>query len=152
MNVIDSMHHLVHDYPGGSESLGPRVGITPGVLRNKANPNCSTHHMTVPELDRLLGVTQNFAPLHALAANHGFGLYLLEGGDASAGLLPQLLATNAAKGEFAQALQAALSDGVVTGNEYQALVSAGNSVQSCMVMLLNKLRDAAQSRKPAEVG
>lgn len=38
MNTDDAVYHTVHDYPGGCESLGPRVGISPKVLQNKANP------------------------------------------------------------------------------------------------------------------
>ena len=37
MNVKDATHATVHDYPGGAESLAPRMGIkSPQVLRNKA--------------------------------------------------------------------------------------------------------------------
>ena len=47
MNVVDAAYLAVHTYPGGSESLGPRIGMSPAVLRNKVNPNCSTHHLSL---------------------------------------------------------------------------------------------------------
>lgn len=146
MNVVDAAYHTVHAYPGGSESLGPRVGISPAVLRNKVNPHNTTHHLTLAEADRLLGVTGDHQLLHALAAAHGYGLHRLTD-EPAADILGQLLRTNAANGEFAQALQAALGDGVVTENEYQALATAGASVSACMVLLLNKLRAAAHAHR-----
>ncbi|WP_341772648.1 phage regulatory CII family protein, partial [Burkholderia pseudomallei] len=45
MNIIDAAYAVVHDYPGGSESLAPRLGMSAAVLRNKVNPNNATHHL-----------------------------------------------------------------------------------------------------------
>lgn len=35
MNVIDAAYHVVHDYPGGAESLGPRIGKSPTTLSHE---------------------------------------------------------------------------------------------------------------------
>lgn len=35
MNVLDAAYHVVHDYPGGSESLGPRIGKSPTTLSHE---------------------------------------------------------------------------------------------------------------------
>lgn len=150
MNVIDAAHRTVHAYPGGSESLGPRIGMSPAVLRNKVNPNNSTHHLTLLEADEVIGVTGDHRILHELAAKHGYGLHLLDAHVGQADVISQLLETNAAKGEFAQVLQEALADKVVTPNEYQLLVRSGTTVQSALVLLLNMLRRMAAP--PKDVG
>lgn len=39
MNVTDAAYVTVHQYPGGSEALTPRLGMSAAVLRGKVNPN-----------------------------------------------------------------------------------------------------------------
>lgn len=140
MNVRDAAYLAVHDYPGGSESLGPRIGMSPAVLRNKVNPNCSTHHLTLAEADVIMAITGDYRVLHALAGNHGFVLEHADGVSEGGGVLEWVLEANAAKGEFAQVLQSSLDDGIVTHNEYLALARCAGSVQSTLVHLLRMLR------------
>lgn len=65
MNVKDATHATVHDYPGGAESLAPRMGIkSPQVLRNKVNPTTDTHHLRLDEAIR----TDNKAQAHIIDA------------------------------------------------------------------------------------
>lgn len=35
MDLMDAAYHVVHDYPGGAESLGPRVGKSPTTLSHE---------------------------------------------------------------------------------------------------------------------
>lgn len=35
MHVIDAAYNVVHDYPGGAESLGPRIGKVPTTLSHE---------------------------------------------------------------------------------------------------------------------
>ena len=61
MNVKDATHATVHDYPGGAESLAPRMGIkSPQVLRNKVNPATDTHHLRLDEAVRMMAVTGDY--------------------------------------------------------------------------------------------
>ena len=48
MTPQDAFHATCHAYPGGCESLAPRLGMTPAVLRNKARPGCHTNHPIWP--------------------------------------------------------------------------------------------------------
>ncbi|CAB3681075.1 phage regulatory CII family protein [Achromobacter kerstersii] len=51
MNITTAADLTVHEYKGGSESLGPLVGISAAVLRNKSTP-------TTPRItSRLLKLT-----------------------------------------------------------------------------------------------
>src|SRR5690606_17565252 len=74
MNTTDAAYHTVHDYPGGSESLGPRVGISPAVLRNKVNPNNETHRLALDEAQKITAVTGDHRMLQAWAHSEGFVL------------------------------------------------------------------------------
>jgi hypothetical protein len=53
MNITDAAHKTVKDYPGGSEALAVRIGMSAAVLRNKVNPNNTTHHLTLAEASEI---------------------------------------------------------------------------------------------------
>lgn len=125
MNVIDAAHKTVHDYPGGSPSLAPRIGMSAAVLRNKVNPHNEVNHLTLAEADELMAVTGDHRILHALAAQHGYVLQKADDVTAGASLLQVLLSANAAEGNFDSVLQEALSDGKITPNEMKAITEAG---------------------------
>lgn len=54
MNITTSADLAVHEYKGGSESLGPLVGISPAELRHKVDPHKTSHHLNLVEVDRLM--------------------------------------------------------------------------------------------------
>lgn len=145
MNTADAAYDTVHDYPGGSESLGPRVGMSPAVLRNKVNPNNETHHLTVNEASRIMGKAQDYRILHALAAEHGFMLQRAESAPDAGNVLQSLLRANAAEGDFDRALEEALADNLITPNELRTINDAALKQQVATLMLLAKLRAFAQA-------
>lgn len=149
MNIIDAAHATVRNYPGGSESLGPRIGMSPAVLRNKVNPNNTTHHLTLAEADAIMGVSGDHRMLHALAAGQGYVLHKIDRGECAGDVLQTLLRTNAAEGEFDRVLQAALEDSLITANELREIVAAGVAQQSAMLILLAKLRAFSEGRAQA---
>lgn len=72
MNISDAAYHTVHDYPGGSNALAPRLCIkSPAVLNSKVNPNTETHHLTLIEASKLMELTNDFRILQSLNAQHG---------------------------------------------------------------------------------
>ncbi len=146
MNVIDAAHRTVHDYPGGSESLGPRIGISPAVLRSKVNPNTATHHLTVREADAIMGVTGDFQMLYALADNHGFGLVRLDAEGQGDSILSSVLQMTTAEGEFARVIDAALQDGHISANEKADIEAHALELQSKVVALVARL--AGTERAP----
>ncbi|AAL40329.1 MULTISPECIES: phage regulatory CII family protein [Burkholderia] len=77
MNIIDAAYAVVHDYPGGSESLAPRLGMSAAVLRNKVNPNNATHHLGLADAVRATDVTNDDRMLEAWAAARGYALVKL---------------------------------------------------------------------------
>lgn len=74
MNITDAAYATVHDYPGGSESLAPRMGSSAAVLRNKVNPNNETHHLSLAEAVKAVDITNDDRILEAWAESRGYAL------------------------------------------------------------------------------
>lgn len=139
MNLIDAAHKTVHDYPGGSQSLGPRIDMSPAVLRNKVNPNNETHHLTLAEADEIMSVTGDHRILHALAAEHGYVLQKAADATTEGTVLQLLLRANAAEGDLDKALNDALADGRLTQNELKEVLAKNMTQASAQMALMRKL-------------
>jgi len=149
MNVDDAAYATVHDYPGGSESLAPRVGMSGALLRNKVNPNNDRNALMLSDASRLMGVTGDLRILHALAAEHDC-MVVPASGSASdpATLVDLIMERGEREGEFARAVREALSDGVISPRELATIHAASGDVQSVMTKVLRKLH---ASMAPAPV-
>lgn len=145
MNITDAAHKTVKDYPGGSEALAVRIGMSAAVLRNKVNPNNNTHHLTLAEASEIMGVTGDDRILHALAAEHGYTLQKMEA-DGMASVMGAMLENAAKQGAFAQALQDALADELISENEMKAISGAGTAQMEAMTNLLARLRAVTGQR------
>lgn len=142
MNSIDSAHATVHDYPGGSESLGPRVGISPAVLRNKVNPNNETHHLTFAEARRIVGLTGDARMLQAWAHEAGFLLVKAPDGadECDMSVLESVMETGVAHGQFMQSIHAALADGRVDQKEVDAIAHAERVLQTAAATTTRRMK------------
>lgn len=129
MNITDAAHKTVKDYPGGAEALGVRIGMSGAVLRNKVNPNNSTHHLSLAEASEIMGVTGDDRMLHALAAEHGYVLRRVEGA-ASGSVIGAVLAVSKRQGDLAQAVATSLEDGKITPNESSEIGRLCASIQA----------------------
>ncbi len=145
MNITDAAHKTVKDYPGGSEALAVRIGMSAAVLRNKVNPNNTTHILGWVEASEIMGVSGDDRMLHALAAEHGYTLQKMEA-EGMASVMSSMLENAAKQGAFAQALQDALSDGLISENEMKAISSAGTAQVEAMINLLARLRAVTGQR------
>ena len=122
MNTTDAAYATVHDYPGGSESLGPRVGISPAVLRNKVNPNNDTHHLTYSEAIRISGITGDTRMIEAWASLHDRILVKVpEAGASDMDVLSDTCSLVTQVGQYMQTIHTALSDGKVDQKEIAAI-------------------------------
>lgn len=146
MNSIDAAHAVVHDYPGGSESLGPRVGISPAVLRNKVNPNNDTHHLTFAEARRITAITGDRRMLQAWAHEEGF---LLVKAPAAAGdscdmaVLEQVVSLGVANGQFMQTIHSALADGRIDESEMKRIRAAERELQTVAATVTQRMEGMA---------
>ncbi|HEL3748648.1 TPA: phage regulatory CII family protein [Stenotrophomonas maltophilia] len=126
MNVLDAAYDTVHDYPGGAGPLaerltrlnkdGERVPMSEAVLNSKVNPNTTSHHLTLAEADRLMGLTGDYRILHALAGTHGFVVQRVEAPETGS-IIHALLVAAAAKGDLAETIAQVMADNRITGNE-----------------------------------
>lgn len=121
MNVVDAAHAIVHDYPGGSIALAPRVGMSAAILRGKVNPNDAGHHLTIAESVRMQQLTGDHRILEAEAEELGYALLPLspESGESDVGL--RSMSAMALFGEMIGEIEAALRDGRITQNELRKI-------------------------------
>jgi hypothetical protein len=118
MNLLDAFYNTVHNAVGGCEALAVRLGMSAAVLRNKANPNMEANKPLLVEADRIMGLTRDYAILHALAKNHGFVCVEIEEAGASDTALLELVAKVwSTNGEVGTEIMKALEDGRITKAE-----------------------------------
>lgn len=142
MNTIDAAHRTVHDYPGGSESLGPRVDISAAVLRNKVNPNNSTHHLTLAEAVRIADLTADYRMLKAWANEAGFLLVKAPDGvgECDMSMLEKVAAFMVASGMFGKEIYDSLADGRVDQAEVGRVEDAGNHVMTEVAEVVQRMK------------
>lgn len=146
MHALDAAAQTVDRYPGGTESLAPRVGMSAGILRNKVNVNCTTNHLSLAEANRIMGATGDHAILQALAQEHGYTLQKIEAVPDETPVMRRLLALGAAEGKFSQTIHDALADGIISANEMAVIGEAGIATQAALIGLINRLRAVTSTR------
>lgn len=146
MNIIDAAHSTIHDYPGGSESLGPRVDISAAVLRNKVNPNNTTHHLTLAEAVRIADLTADYRMLKAWANQSGFLLVKAPStaAECDMSMLEKVAAFMVASGVFGKEIYDSLADGRVDGSEVERVQAAGQHVMTEVAEVVQRMKGMAQ--------
>lgn len=122
MNVIDAAHAIVHDYPGGSIALAPRLGMSAAILRGKVNPNDSGHHLTVEESLRMQQLTGNHAIYLAETDELGYVAILKpQIGGADDDVAHALTRMCSEFGDYLRKVDESMKDGKVTTTERRQL-------------------------------
>lgn len=146
MNITTAADLTVHDYKGGSEALGAVIGMSPAVLRNKVNPNNTTHHLTLAEADRIVRMTGDVRILAAFA--HGNGYLLVKApdscGESDMSVLEQVAALMIAHGRFGHEVYDALADGGVDQQEMQRVDAAGRALMEAVAGVARRLSGMAE--------
>lgn len=146
MNITTAADLTVHEYKGGSESLGPLVGISAAVLRNKVNPNNTTHHLTLAEADRLVRMSGDIRILAAFAHANGYLLVKAPDscGDSDISVLEQVASLMVAHGTFGREVYDALADGGVDQQEVERVTAAGRVVMEAVANVARRLSGMAE--------
>ena len=146
MNVLDAAYSTGHDYPGGCESLAPRIGVGAAVLRNKLNPNTQTHHLTLVEADRMMAAAEDYRILHALALNHSHVCIKVDSDMPASDLAVLELVTHVwrSNGDVGSAVDDTLSDGLVERHEIARVEEAIYRTQQAMNAMLLRLKELAR--------
>lgn len=143
MNVTDAAYDTVHQYPGGSEALAPRMGMSAATLRGKVNPNTDRNLLSLQEADALMARTGDYRILHAICAEHGFIAQRVDAPE-SGTLITALLAAAAAKGDLAELVSEAMADNRITPNEADAIARACQQVMAALVQVSQHAEAAAE--------
>ena len=122
MNLPDAAYATAHDYPGGTVSLAPRLGMPGAMLRNKVNPNDATHHLTLSEAMRMQSLTGDHRILHSMADQLGYVcIQLPNSGASDMALLDSFMSITKELGELASEFQQDWADGHIDAKEADRL-------------------------------
>lgn len=146
MNINDAFHSTVHSAPGGCEALAVRLGMSPVILRNKANPTSTTNKPMIDDIDRIMGLTGDHQFLHALAANHGFVCVKMEESDTVCDMevLDAMAKVWSKNGEAGMEVHRALADGHVDARELVRIEKAAYETVRAMLELVGRLKGMVQ--------
>jgi hypothetical protein len=136
---------VVHDYPGGAVKLAPRVGMHPGTLSNKVNPQVETHHLSVDEAVAIQATSGDCRILEAEEAVLGRVVVAL--GDfaktSDVELLELYARLHAELGDMAREIQAALADRRITPREWRRIDAEMQQVVQALFELRARLQGLA---------
>lgn len=146
MNVLDAAYNVVHDYPGGADSLGPRVGKSGVTLAHEVN-RTGTAKLGLATAVSVTVLSQDFRILEAYAAECGrFTLPLpevLQQGDDS--VLARLGDMLREQSHVVNEVTLASADGVYTPNEIKRCTREVGELIATATRLMTALRAAAQA-------
>ncbi|KAF1064917.1 phage regulatory CII family protein [Burkholderia gladioli] len=146
MNILDAAHKVIHGYPGGCESLAPRLGMAPQVLRNKANPNTESHHLTLTNVVEATELADNDLILETWARERGYVLVKMPTADnCSDGEVVELMAkvweTN---GDIGREITRTFEDGRVERHEVVRVQGATWKHIQVLVGLVSRIEGMAE--------
>ncbi len=146
MNVQDAFHSTVHGAAGGCEALAVRLGMSPAILRNKANPNLATNKPMLDDIDRIMGITGDHRVLHALAANHGYVCVRVDDSHSASDMAILELITQvwSANGDVGAEVNRALADGRIEPHEIRLIKESIFRANRAMQEMLSRLEGMAE--------
>ncbi len=146
MDVQDAFYHTVHDYKGGAEALAPRMGVSPAILRNKADPRKEHNKPMLADADKVMGLTGDYRILHSLAANHNHVCIKVDPKGTASDLAILELVTHVwqSNGDVGSAVHAALADGRVERCELKKVRAAIYKTQQALNEMLVRLEEMAE--------
>lgn len=122
LDPVDAAFQISQAHPGGVANLAQRMGINPGTLQNKLNPNNTTHHLTLRESQTLQVVANNASILHASAAQLGFVCTRATPDQAGGDPVEAFMRLQSAHAEFCRAAADALEHGGdISANEIRRI-------------------------------
>jgi len=146
MTPLDAAHATVHDYPGGSESLAPRLGMSGSILRNKVNANINTNHLTLVDADKMMSVTGDHRILEALAQHHGYVLVpvAFDTPASDSAILELVTKVWRHNGNVGKAVDDAFADGRITKRELDTIKQSIHRVEQAMHTMLARITEMSE--------
>lgn len=161
MNVQDAAYHTVHDYPGGAEALGPRIGkrgtslsaeVQMRAPREVAGDEAAGSRPKFGLLDavKVMQLSGDHRVFFAIASELRYVAVPLPDAHACAGLCARSVAAVAE--EFAQLMQEVavdVADGRVTDNELARVERRWGELVAAGQQLLKAMSDMNSNHKAA---
>lgn len=148
MNLLDAAYNTVHDYPGGSQSLAPRMGKSATSLSHEVT--CTgTAKLGLLDAAKITMLTGDLRILQAFAANQGQMLVPLPHLEAMSDDSMLRLADAAREfGEMCTAVASTLADGVITDNELERIDRESGELIASVHALRESLAARNRAAKP----
>ncbi len=146
MSAQDAFYKTCKSYPGGFESLAPRLGMNPQVLRNKANPNCAQNHPYLADAEQLMTLTGDVAVLHAMAKEQGCVVLRVDTAASASDMavlewIAKVWQTN---GDVGSEVNTTLADGRVEPHEVEQVKEAVHRTVTALHGMLARLEGMAE--------
>ena len=116
LDVRDAAYHLAHDFPGGVPALALRMGMSANTLQHKVSLTNTTHHLSLREAVAAQHFSNDKRIVQAMCAALG-GVFVDMGCDSTHSTMEQVMHMAKEFGEVLGAVNDAVADGRVTGNE-----------------------------------
>ena len=118
MNILDAAYNVVHDYPGGSASLAPRMGKSATTLSHEVS-GTGAAKLGLLDAAKITHLTGDLRILAAFAGNAGQMLVPLPDviTDGSDDCMQRLAGTVQEFGDLCREVAVDLADGVISDNE-----------------------------------
>ena len=148
-NIDDTIYRVAHGYPGGIPALAARMGMNPGVLQNKVNPNCSTHKTSAEEAAVIADVTDADDIARAFAARrHMICVHLAQFDDISdQALLDLFLTLEKEQGNWSETIQKALADGTIYADEFAKIKKEFDEYCAAGAEVMSRLQSLVRERR-----
>lgn len=145
--ILDAAYNVAHDYPGGAESLAPRLGKLGTSLCHELTAT-GTAKLGLIDAVKITDFASDLRILQAWATHAGQQLVPLpitEGGDEC---LTKVSAMARAFGELLTEVTADLGDGKISNNELKRVEREAGELISSVSEVLRALRARNQADKP----
>ena len=146
MNIRDAAYSTAHDYPGGTDSLGPRIGMSGAILRGKVNPADTSHHLRLDEAMKLMAMTADHRILVAMCEELGYlpPIPRVDFAVSDSALLETYTKLMSELGDFSREFHTSLADGVLTTIEVDRMQQEMLQFFSAGEELLSRARQIVQ--------
>jgi hypothetical protein len=150
MHTLDAAYNLVHDYPGGAHSLGPRMGKSPNTLNHEVAGDGSAKFGLVDAVKATI-LSNNFNILYAFAEECDHMCIPLppSDGNPTSSILAGLAKSSERFAELCNQVINSAADGEINDNELARIQRARSELLTHLAQLGQAAIQLNQASKPA---
>jgi hypothetical protein len=150
MNILDAAYNLVHDYPGGSDSLAPRIGKKPSTLNHEVAGD-GTAKFGLVDAVKATRLSGDFRILYAFAEDCQHMCIPLPrtDGTPTSSILADLAKSSERFAELCNEVISGAADGDISDNELDRIQRARAELLTHLAQLGQAAIQLNQASKPA---